>query len=204
MVKWATCVELSSEDSWIEKKNMELAAATGLALVEPGSLKFASLACSHTNAGLRAINARLPSQCRLLSEDGHLSIEKLQRCDEKMARACTHGLPWRVLKATVRVQYPDILRIIQARLVCAGGPAQEQITVDYCRSACGPRAWKLDCFGNWSHVSTVQRHVQRCRHLTLIARGQRLPLQYCHPPMLELFALLPGSELRQPPKAPSI
>ena len=88
---------------------------TGLSIgqVEVDSIKFGSLACSHNNAGLRAINARMPCSNPKMSEDGAYSPEKIARQKPAFGLALEQGLKWTVVRWLVRKHVPRILDIIK-------------------------------------------------------------------------------------------
>jgi hypothetical protein len=90
-----------------------VAGKDGLAPVEEGSIKFGSLSCGHTNAGLRAIAASATSVCPLLANDGRYNIDHIAGRDAKFAQAAREGLRWKVLSWKVRVWYPQVLDLIQ-------------------------------------------------------------------------------------------
>ena len=77
----ATCVEAKPGDATLEQFNKALADNVALAPVEPHSLHFGSLACGHTNMVLRCLQASVPSDDPLLSENGKMSLSKLERRD---------------------------------------------------------------------------------------------------------------------------
>ena len=84
-----------------------------LAPVEPGSLKFASLACSHTNAFLRCIAAGCPSDDKYAAENGRFCVSKIERYDAPLASAVVRGLNWTVLKAEVGERFPTLPKLLQ-------------------------------------------------------------------------------------------
>ena len=55
--KDAACVEISPGDTVIEASNRLITESVPLMSVAPGALRYSSVSCSHTNAGLRAIKA---------------------------------------------------------------------------------------------------------------------------------------------------
>jgi hypothetical protein len=116
----ALCIEVPPGDRSVEEFNRRLSQGVGLAPVEEGSIMFGSLSCGHTNYGLRAIAAGMPSTDPLLSEDGLLSVEKLGKRDAEYARAVSHGLHWKVLRACVRQHYPRALPVLQGARNVAG------------------------------------------------------------------------------------
>jgi hypothetical protein len=116
----ALCIEVQPGDRSVEEFNRRLSQGVGLAPVEEGSIMFGSLSCGHTNYGLRAIAAGMPSADPILSEDGRLSVEKLGKRDAEYARAVAHGLHWKVLRASVRQHYPRSLPVLQGARNVAG------------------------------------------------------------------------------------
>jgi len=105
----AQCVEIIPGDTEVEEFNRRLAAGVNLAPVEPNSILFGSLACGHTNLGLRAIQARIASEHPLLSRDGKLCVEKVQEKDAEMAKAVETGIKWKILRWPVRRFFPKVL-----------------------------------------------------------------------------------------------
>ena len=110
----AVCVEVAPGDVSVERFNMELVnGADGLAPVEEGTIKFGSLACGHTNYGLRAIGASAKSNCPRLSKEGRYSLELLNGRDPSFAKAVREGLRWKVIAWRVRLLYPRVLDVTQ-------------------------------------------------------------------------------------------
>ena len=117
----AACMEERPGATALEDFNKELVAAQDLAPVEPHTLRYGSLSCSHTNMGLRALAAGVPSDHALLSEDGRLSAAKVRKRDRPMAEACEQGLRWRCYRWHTRVWYPRLpALIVEARNVVGG------------------------------------------------------------------------------------
>jgi hypothetical protein len=113
----ALCVEVTPGDKSVEIFNQKLCAGSGLAPVPGDSIHFGSLACGHTNMGLRAIYAgvpAVPADHPQLAEDGHYSLRKLEASSSDFAQAVRNGLFWRVLRFPVRSRYPEALPILQA------------------------------------------------------------------------------------------
>ena len=128
----AVCVEAPPGDRTLEEFNRSICDGCGLAPVEPDSIRYGSLSCGHTNMGLRAIAASVPSECPLLSQDGRLSVAKVAQRDAEMAKAVAQGLHWKVLRHEVRARYPEVLSVVQARQIVskcylfAGGGTQTE------------------------------------------------------------------------------
>ena len=110
----ALAIEEADGSKAFDMFNIKLAMGNErLAPVEPCSLKFASLACSHTNAFLRCIAAGVPSDDPLVSENGFFCLSKVQRHDTKLASAVARGLHWAVLKAEVGKRFPELPKLLQ-------------------------------------------------------------------------------------------
>ena len=78
MCSHAVCVEVTPNSTDVEAFNAKLAAGGHLAPVVPNSIGFGSLSCGHTNMGLRAIAAQLPTDSVLLGRNGHCDVEHLR------------------------------------------------------------------------------------------------------------------------------
>ena len=119
-VAHALCVEVAVGDASVESFNRTLCDGCGLAPVGMNTIRFGSLSCGHTNMGLRAIAAAVPSDDELLSENGRLSVERLAKRDPEYAKAVQGGLRWQVLRPAVAAAFPDALPILQAARNVAG------------------------------------------------------------------------------------
>lgn len=109
----ATCIEAAPGDDSLHAFNERLCRDTGLAPVEKNSLMFGSLSAGHTNMGLRALAAKMPSNLKYLSDGERFCLETLRKHDALFAEAVEKGLRWKVLKHEVRVLFPEALTIIQ-------------------------------------------------------------------------------------------
>ncbi len=65
----AICIEVEPGDKTVEEFNRIMSNNVDLAPVEPDSIRFGSLACGHTNYGLRCMAASVPSSDPMLSEE---------------------------------------------------------------------------------------------------------------------------------------
>ena len=113
----AVCVEVTPKCMAVEEFNVKLATSGHLAPVVANSIGFGSLACGHTNMGLRAIAAQLPTDSVLLGRGGVCDVQHLRERDPEFAAAVDLGLHWLVLRAEVRTKYPEVLPIIQVHFV---------------------------------------------------------------------------------------
>jgi hypothetical protein len=119
-VAQATCVEMPVGKFQREHEffNIELALRSDkqLAPVGAGTLKFYSLSCGHTNQGLRAAHAGVPSTSETLGDNGFMDKGKIASRDPAMGRAIAEGLEWLVLCRQVEVAFPQLLTMIQEAL----------------------------------------------------------------------------------------
>ena len=114
--------ELSPADvERVERFNLELVKASeggecALAPVEAGSVKFASLSASHTNAMLRLLAGGCPYKgtcAEQVTVSGLLSMESLMKHDKQFHDAATSGLSWTVISQTVMREYPGLASLIE-------------------------------------------------------------------------------------------
>ena len=88
----AACTDASGDDWSYNEKVMR---ASDGRLPPMQGMKFVSLACSHTNQGLRAIKAAVDTENTNMTLDGKkFSFSKLQEEDAKCAAAVQDGLQW--------------------------------------------------------------------------------------------------------------
>ena len=126
----AICIEESPGSTRFEDFNKVLAEGSSkLAPVEDGSVKYASLACSHTNAFLRALASGVSSDYEAMSEGGKLCLRKVESHDEQMALAASKGLTWTVLKAELSTRFPDLPGLLQQARNAPGHAARSESEV---------------------------------------------------------------------------
>ena len=109
----AICVELEGLDrtdenefrTWCENAGSDFPA------VLPFSLKYASLACSHTNCGLRLIFSRCESSNLKLGDGCNYSVEVIRKRDAAYALAVEEGITWTVVPAWVLKAYPELIQL---------------------------------------------------------------------------------------------
>ena len=109
----AICVELAGPDrtdedefrTWCENADSDFPG------VLPGSIKYASLACSHTNCGLRLIVCRCESSNGQLGDGDNYSIEVIRKRDAAFALAAEEGITWTVVPAWVLESYPELTQL---------------------------------------------------------------------------------------------
>ena len=109
------CVEVRSSDVACMAFNKKLQEDSSdlLAPVEAGTVKYASLSCTHTNQVLRLLHYRCQHTNPDVCIDGRLSMEKLQVKDEAFFNAVQEGLTWTVISEAVLVSFPQMAELIQ-------------------------------------------------------------------------------------------
>lgn len=100
----------------IEEHNIRITRGSKiLAPVEPNTIIFGSLSCSHCNQGLRAIKAKMPCTDPAMSEKGVYSTAKIgQRPGgDLMVQAVETGFKWKVVRYVVAKERPKWLDLLQ-------------------------------------------------------------------------------------------
>lgn len=115
------CAELSPDDvvrvqAFNEKLAKKANDTCPLAPIQPGSVKFGSLASSHLNQVLRLFKScskhdesRHPSLC----QNGHLNPDSLKHHDKDFSEAVNRGLQWLVISHVVMHAFPILGQLIQ-------------------------------------------------------------------------------------------
>lgn len=104
------CFEVESNDATIRDFNQRLAEASqgSLPQLEPGAIRFASVAGSH-------LNCTLNCWIQGIDHAGEpLSLAKLAESDPEYYRACKDGLCWTVISSAVSRHFPDLPLLIQS------------------------------------------------------------------------------------------
>ena len=102
----------------IEDYNIALSEGTPvLAAVCKGDIKVGSLACSHMNLGLRAINARAECTAEELAEDGQWSVDRIaaRPFGQQFLQALKEGIRWKILRWVVYHERPELLGLLSAQ-----------------------------------------------------------------------------------------
>ncbi len=120
---WAACakaraIEMNPSGD-VHKRQLEFnqklsSAADGfLAPVDPHDRAILSIACSHTVAGLRAVNAGCKTVKEDMAVDGMLNKEKVMDISPSLREPLQTGLPWVVIRFQVEERCPDIAGFLQ-------------------------------------------------------------------------------------------
>lgn len=79
-----------------------------LSPIEEGTVKFASLSCTHTNQVLRLFHYAMEHSDEKYTSHGKLSKEKLRLLDKEYHDAVEHGLWWDVISQEVLGKFPSL------------------------------------------------------------------------------------------------
>ncbi|CAE7273220.1 unnamed protein product [Symbiodinium sp. CCMP2592] len=107
-------IEASSEAEQVFNKQLVESAGGQLGRLELGELKVLSLSSSHTNFALRLVADGAPHKSEVISVQGSLSLELVQKRDPVLAEYVLQGLEWTVIAAEVGQKWPDLLQLVQS------------------------------------------------------------------------------------------
>ena len=111
----AMCVEVgAADDEAVYKFNQMLSDGVPLMPVKAGEIRYSSLSCGHTNYGFRAVLAKCQNENPRLSRNKVFCKERIAEADPLFATRVDTGLQWTIVKARVRLDYPEVLHIFQA------------------------------------------------------------------------------------------
>ena len=109
----AACIE-DGPDKSIAKFSVRLSRSTpGLGVVDESTIKYGSLACSHTNQFLVALLSEVESEHDSLTIAGRMSPAKVGGRDPKIAEVLQDGMTWLVLASQVAELYPRLPDLLQ-------------------------------------------------------------------------------------------
>ena len=130
------CVEVPPVDSAAVltfNQNLVEQSLGKLAPVSPETMKFATLAGSHTNQVLRCfLNGTLSDVSEVCTE-GRLDMMKLQAKDGAFHDACLNGVTWRVVSRQVVERFPAFCKLAQSAANASGHIAREETELQLCR-----------------------------------------------------------------------
>ena len=111
----AMCVEVgAADDEAVYNFNHMLSDGVPLMPVKAGEIRYSSLSCGHTNYGFRAVLAKCQNENPRLSRNKVFCKERIAEADPLFATRVDTGLLWTIVKASVRLDYPEVLHIFQA------------------------------------------------------------------------------------------
>ena len=130
------CVEVPPVDSAAVltfNQNLVEQSLGKLALVSPETMKFATLAGSHTDQVLRCfLNGTLSDVSEVCTE-GRLDMMKLQAKDGAFHDACLNGVTWRVVSRQVVERFAAFCKLAQSAANASGHIAREETELQLCR-----------------------------------------------------------------------
>lgn len=129
------CVEVPHDDTKVREFNHELFEKSGglLAPVEGGTVKYASLSCTHTNGVLRLFHYQQRHADQSWTLNGALSLDLLKQKDPDFHAACTEGLTWDVISASVCARFPQLPSLMQQSRNTAGQLMRGESELQLCR-----------------------------------------------------------------------
>ena len=113
----SVCIEVGPTDGHIKDFNQRLTATSNGKL---GSLqmtmRYASVAGSHLNAGINCWLQGLPHDGKVGTSNGCLSQAMLKEQDLLYWDACEHGLQWLVISSQVPPEFPELPHLLQSSM----------------------------------------------------------------------------------------
>ena len=101
--------DTSDEDAY---RQWCLAADTDMPQVAPGSIRYASLDCSHLNICLRAISSGSRSSSTALGNGTNYDLDVVHNRDRPFAQAASEGFVWTVISKAVTDMYPELVTLL--------------------------------------------------------------------------------------------
>ena len=130
-------IELSQKDSAeVRTYNQKLIAESGGGLADfqdIESLKFATIAGSHTTQVLRLFLSGATHNLESVSEQGRLSLSKLKKRDPDFHDAVINGATFKIVSRVVAEEFPDFCRLAQSAANASGHVAREETELQVCR-----------------------------------------------------------------------
>ena len=130
-------VELSQKDMpEVRSYNAKIIAESGGRLAEFDdleSLKFATIAGSHTTQAMRLFLAGMPHPLDTVTEQGRLSLAKLRQKDPDFHDVCLNGATYKVVSRIVPETFPQFCRLAQSAANASGHVAREETELQVCR-----------------------------------------------------------------------
>ncbi|CAE7278603.1 unnamed protein product [Symbiodinium sp. CCMP2456] len=116
------CLEVPSgaEGDPIREFNDNLIKESGNKLAPLTGMRYASIVGSHANQAARCLFFRTPHEDTRLTNDGKLSLERLESLDPAWAKSITNGHEWLVVSFQVARSFPQYVLLAQAAGNAAG------------------------------------------------------------------------------------
>ena len=130
-------IELSQKDmTEVREYNAKIIAESGGRLAEfqdMESLKFATIAGSHTTQAMRLFLGGMPHTLDAVTDQGRLSLTKLRQRDAGFYDACINGAAYKVVSRVVPETFPQFCRLAQSAANASGHVAREETELQVCR-----------------------------------------------------------------------
>ena len=107
-------IEVASEGEREFNKQLVMSAGSQLGQMDSAALKVLSLSGSHTNWALRLVASGSPHASDIISVNGHVSFELVEKRDKCLADHAREGLTWQIIASEVGRRFPELLQMVQA------------------------------------------------------------------------------------------
>ncbi|CAE7482170.1 unnamed protein product [Symbiodinium pilosum] len=107
-------IEVASEGEREFNKQLVMSAGSQLGQMDSEALKALSLSGSHTNWALRLVASGSPHASDIISVNGHVSFELVEKRDKCLADHAREGLTWQIIASEVGRRFPELLQMVQA------------------------------------------------------------------------------------------
>jgi hypothetical protein len=115
----AVCMEANAAGQTFTMQIMDASGGKLPQYERAETIKYCSLAGSHTNQALRCIVAGTAGNDARLCTDGAFNLQKVEQHDHAMAQACIHGLRWLVLPSRLFDTHPTLGALLQSGFNCS-------------------------------------------------------------------------------------
>ena len=145
---WAEVKALAVEtdgagrDDAVKFNERLVASSSGTLAPISDHLMLLSLQGSHTNQALRAIHYACSHPNQELTENGKLSVARIEAKDRSLADAVKNGCPWQVVSANAVKLYPGLPQLLQTAGNACGQIAQGEHEVQMLHRVFA--AWKAE------------------------------------------------------------
>lgn len=174
--------DLSRADSISFNEQLVKAASGALGPIKD-SLMFMSLQGSHTNQALRSVYYACSHPNPLLTENGVLSLSKIEAKDKGLAEAVKNGCSWQVVSSAAVRLFPALPQLLQTAGNAAGQIAQGEHEVQMLQRIHG--VWRHEASvlkaGHQVDFAAVKAKVlaSASGHAEVIAPMYSFMLKYC-------------------------
>ena len=107
-------IEVASEGEREFNKQLVMSAGSQLGQMDSEALKALSLSGSHANWALRLVASGSPHASDIISVNGHVSFELVEKRDKCLADHAREGLTWQIIASEVGRRFPELLQMVLA------------------------------------------------------------------------------------------